>query len=207
MATEIKRTEREDAKRSLMRLQASVPDFQDASSLRYQASVVRTRLAKIEEEARELRIDLDFLEALEAGLGQAAKQTIKVAAKKGPSKSESKPKAAAAKSAPESTQKPVNGAPLEHREKFPALTPKRRAERAKAVLAAAREYVKTNGPEVKVKTLADFVAGKGIDMNVPQDRMSTAVGNIMFHNKSEFVRIADGLYRHSGKGLNGHARS
>lgn len=202
--SEDKQGQMADFTRALTRLQAQGAVDLDGSKIRYQASVVRSRLAKIEEEARLLRVDLELMESLEQGLNQtAAPQTGKAALKKVSSKAHKATETVGTPAAPAA----VNSAPLAHREKFPALTPKRRAERSAKVIAAAREFVKANGPELKVRTLADFVAGKGIDMNVPQDRLSTAVGNIMFHAGPEFTRIADGVYRHSGKGVNGHARS
>lgn len=209
MSEDSKRRDQSDYVGSVARLQAQGVFGPDPSTIRYQASVARSRLAKIEEEARLLRIDLELLETLEAGCSQNAASNGETARKKKPAKAV-KPVSAPAKvtvAKPPKTE--TTGAPLAHRPTFPPLTPKRRAERAKEVIAAAREFVKANGPEVKVKTLADFVAGKGIDMNVPKDRLSTAVGNIMFHATSEFVRIADGVYRHTpgAKGVNGHARA
>lgn len=189
-----------DISRILARMQGQGAFDTDPSRTRYRASEVRSKLVKLEDEMKSLKMELLVLESLLAELpknGAQAKAASTAAQKKSPKVSK-----AAAK--PELSPEPTKGSPLGHRPKQQQLSPKKRAERAAKVLAAARSVVKRDGPQITSAMVAQHLIDSKIDMGVPGDRISTAVGNIIFRAKDEFEWVRNGTYRHIGKGVNGH---
>lgn len=193
--------------RILARMQSQGAVDTDASRTKYRAAEVRARLVKIQDEADSLRMELMVLEALLGELQKkdsAAKPTKKTVA--APAK---KAAATALKAQPvaKPSEKPGMGSPLGHRPAVPQLSPKKRAERAQRVLEAARAVVKRDGVQITAASVAQQLTSTKTDIGVPPDRMTTAVGNIIFRAKNEFQWLQNGVYRHLGKGLNGHANA
>lgn len=193
--------------RILGRIHAQGAFETDPSKMRYRAAEVRSKLAKLNEETASLKQELLVLDSFLAELSKK-EPTAKTgeSSKSKPSAQTKSPVAREQKSAA-ALAKPGVGSPLGHRPKTQQLSPKKRAERAAMVLDAARAVVKRDGPQITAASVAQQLLTSKVDLGVPADRMNTAVGNIIFRAKTEFEWVHNGVYRYTGKGLNGHARA
>lgn len=196
-----------DMTRILARMQSQGAVDTDASRTKYRAAEVRARLVKIQDEADSLKMELMVLDALlgelqkKDGVAKPTKAAVAAPAKKAIVKTSK------AKPAAKAPEKAGMSSPLGHRPAVPQLSPKKRAERAQTVLEAARAVVKRDGVQITAASVAQQLVSTKTDIGVPPDRMTTAVGNIIFRAKNEFQWLQNGVYRHLGKGLNGHANA